>query len=123
MASHRSGPSWRNDKRKTAERGYGGKWQRERRVFLDENPLCERCEREGRIEPATVVNHRQPHRGNQRLFWDRKNWEPSCKRHHDSDIQREERTGVAKGVDARGRPTDPAHPWNSHPPGQKSGSG
>lgn len=112
MPSRPHPPSWRYDKRKTAERGYGSKWQRERLIFLDANPLCERCEREGRAEPATVVNHRIPHRGDQKLFWDRKNWEPTCARHHDSDIKREERSGIVKGSDAKGRPTDPAHPWN-----------
>tara|TARA_R110002072_G_scaffold38314_4_gene110901 strand:+ start:8683 stop:9030 length:348 start_codon:yes stop_codon:yes gene_type:complete len=105
-------PSWRTDKRKTAERGYGGKWQRARKVFLDANPLCERCEAAGRMEPATVVNHRIPHRGDLKLFWNRKNWEPTCKRHHDSDIQREERSGLVRGNDRNGRPLDPSHAWN-----------
>ena len=111
--AERPGPSWRHDKRKTAERGYGGKWQREREKFLTAHPLCERCERAGRAEPATVVNHRTPHRGDLKLFWDRKNWEAVCKWHHDSQIQREERSGVVIGNDRAGRPVDPAHPWNS----------
>ena len=106
-------PSWRSDRRKTAERGYGGRWQRERLVFLAANPLCERCDRVGRTTPATIVNHRTPHRGNMKLFWDRKNWEPTCQPHHDGDIQREERSGIVKAVDRDGRPTDPSHPWNS----------
>lgn len=105
-------PSWRADKRKTAERGYGGKWQRARTAFLSAHPMCERCAREGVSTIATVVNHRIPHRGDIKLFWDRKNWEPACKRHHDSDIQREERSGIVKGVDIKGRPIDPNHPWN-----------
>ena len=105
-------PSWRSDRRKTAERGYGGRWQRERLAFLAMNPVCERCEKEGRVVTATVVNHRTPHRGNEVLFWDRKNWEAVCKPHHDGEIQREERSGVVRGVDAGGRPTDPSHPWN-----------
>ncbi len=104
--------SWRNDRRKTAERGYGGRWQRERLAFLAMNPVCERCEKEGRVVTATVVNHRIPHRGNEVLFWDRKNWEAACKPHHDGEIQREERSGVVRGIDAGGRPTDPSHPWN-----------
>ncbi len=32
------GISWRDDKRKTAERGYGGKWQKARETFLKRNP-------------------------------------------------------------------------------------
>lgn len=114
-------PSWRADKRKTAERGYGGKWQRERATFLDANPVCERCENLGRMTPSTVVNHRVPHRGDMKLFWDRKNWEPACKPHHDGEIQREERSGIVKGTDRNGRPLDPSHPWNraGTPPASK----
>ncbi|QQN73943.1 HNH endonuclease signature motif containing protein [Croceicoccus sp. YJ47] len=111
--------SWRDDRRKTAERGYGSKWQRERLVFLDQHPLCERCEADGRVEAATVVNHRIPHKGNMKLFWDRSNWEATCKRHHDSDIQREERSGVVKGNGRDGRPTDPCHPWNRSGEGRR----
>jgi 5-methylcytosine-specific restriction enzyme A len=74
--------------------------------------LCERCEAQGKVEPATVVNHRIPHRGDQRLFWDRTNWEPACKPHHDSTIQAEERSGIVRGTDAAGRPLDPSHPWH-----------
>jgi 5-methylcytosine-specific restriction endonuclease McrA len=105
-------PSWRSDRRKTAERGYGARWQRERLIFLANNPLCERCEAQGKAESATVVNHRTPHRGDQKLFWDRANWEPTCKPHHDGVIQAEERSGIVKGADATGRPIDPNHPWN-----------
>lgn len=105
-------PSWRNDKRTAAERGYGGKWQKARLTFLAANPLCCRCEAKGRLIPATVVNHRIPHRGDLKLFWDRKNWEPVCKPCHDGPIQREERSGIVHGTGRDGRPLDPAHPWN-----------
>jgi 5-methylcytosine-specific restriction endonuclease McrA len=106
-------PSWRDDKRTTAERGYGAKWQRERLRFLEANPLCERCASMGRTEPATVVNHRVPHRGDQALFWSRSNWEAVCKPHHDGAIQAAERSGIVRGTDVSGRPIDPAHPWNA----------
>lgn len=105
-------PSWRSDKRTSAERGYGAKWQRARLAFLDDNPMCERCEVKGVQTPATVVNHRVPHKGDLKLFWDRKNWEPTCKPHHDGEIQREERTGIVRGTGRDGRPLDPSHPWN-----------
>lgn len=105
-------PSWRHDKRSSSERGYGSKWQKARLAFLASNPLCIRCEAKGRAVPATVVNHRIPHRGDLKLFWDRKNWEPVCKLHHDGEIQREERSGIVHGTGRDGRPLDPAHPWN-----------
>ncbi|MDL2207048.1 HNH endonuclease, partial [Eubacteriales bacterium OttesenSCG-928-N13] len=47
-----------------AARGYDAKWQRERLRFLRTNPLCVRCRAEGRLAPATVVDHIVPHRGN-----------------------------------------------------------
>src|SRR3546814_15790813 len=68
-------PSWRKDKRKTAERGYGSKWQAARAGFLRSHPLCVMCVEEGRTTVATVVDHKVPHRGDQRLFWDRRSEE------------------------------------------------
>lgn len=81
------------DRRKTAERGYGGRWQRARLAHLMRHPLCVMCQAEGRVEAATVVDHIKPHRGDQALFWDRDNWQSLCKRHHDSDKQMLEKSG------------------------------
>ena len=72
-----------------AERGYDSKWQKARRVFLDANPLCAECGRRGRTVRATVVDHIIPHRGDQRLFWDRSNWQPLCRKCHDRKTARE----------------------------------
>ena len=66
-----------------AKKPYGSKWQAERLVFLRENPLCAMCQQMGRIEPATVVDHIVPHRGDQKLFWDQNNWQSLCKSCHD----------------------------------------
>lgn len=95
-----------------SSRGYGTAWQKARRTFLAENPLCCRCQEEGRVEPATVVDHIERHKGDQALFWDRTNWQALCKPHHDRDKQREERRGYRVGNDVSGRPLDPSHPWN-----------
>jgi 5-methylcytosine-specific restriction protein A len=38
----------------------------------------------GMIEPATLVDHIQPHQGDASLFWDKANWQPSCSWHHNS---------------------------------------
>jgi len=85
--------SWRAGKT-TAERGYGAKWQKARATFLRSHPLCVMClEQDGRAEPATVVDHRIPHRGNQALFWDENNWQPLCATHHSRDKQRAEAKG------------------------------
>jgi len=41
----------------TAERGYGAAWQRVRRWYLAEYPLCEVCEAAGRVKAAEQVHH------------------------------------------------------------------
>lgn len=51
--------------------------------FLMAHPLCVQCMAEGRYVRATVVDHIVPHRGDQKLFWDRSNWQALCKAHHD----------------------------------------
>jgi 5-methylcytosine-specific restriction protein A len=51
--------------------------------FLAEHPWCVRCDAEGGRSLATVVDHRRPHKGDPELFWDERNWDPLCKRHHD----------------------------------------
>lgn len=74
-------------------RGYNYRWQKERERFLRERPLCCYCEREGRVEAATVVDHIIPHKGSEALFWDESNWQPLCKRCHDSTKAKEEGRG------------------------------
>lgn len=69
------------------ERGYGAKWREARAAFLTKHPRCEMCD-----QPATVVDHKTPHKGNMRLFWDRSNWQGLCAHHHNSTKQRMERT-------------------------------
>ncbi|WP_027718763.1 HNH endonuclease [Desulfovirgula thermocuniculi] len=50
-----------SEKRGTAaQRGYDSRWQRVREMYLRRHPLCELCEQEGRITPATIVHHKQP---------------------------------------------------------------
>ena len=63
----------------SGERGYGGKWRRERGAYLSLNPTCRRCG-----EPATIVDHVRPHKGDWSLFWQRSNWQPLCVPCHSS---------------------------------------
>lgn len=90
-------PSWRTDKRKTVERGYNGRWQKERLIFLAANPLCSMCyaRRPPRIVSATTVDHRIPHRGDMVAFWDRNNWQALCTSCHNGDKQAMEKSGRA----------------------------
>lgn len=40
-----------------AQRGYGGRWQRLRAMYLGAHPLCAECRRRGRVTMATDVHH------------------------------------------------------------------
>lgn len=67
------------------DRGYDSAWRKARVAFLAKHPRCA-CG-----QPATVVNHKKPHSGDMKLFWDSSNWEPACKPCHDGPIQAMER--------------------------------
>ncbi|MCG9081149.1 HNH endonuclease [Laribacter hongkongensis] len=83
--------SWRTSGMTAAERGYGHQWRKARASFLRRHPLCVMCLAEGLTVAATVVDHINPHRGDQRLFWDSSNWQPLCASCHSGAKQREER--------------------------------
>lgn len=76
--------------RSAAKRGYGSKWKKASKAYLQSHPLCVMCMEEGRCTKATVVDHIQPHRGDQKLFWDRSNWRSLCKPCHDKKTGRED---------------------------------
>ena len=65
------------------ERGYTGAWQKARIAYLSAHPLCAEHTRQGRVMPASVVDHIKPHKGDKTLFWDSANWQPLCKACHD----------------------------------------
>lgn len=89
--------SWRSGKSST-QRGYGYKWQKHRERFLQDNPLCVYCKRNGRIEVANVVDHIVPHRGNQILFWDVSNHQALCSSCHSSVKQKEENSSKLSNI-------------------------
>ena len=76
-----------------ARRGYGTRWRKARQAYLARHRWCVMCKAAGRMEPATVVDHVVPHRGDQQLFWDEGNWAPACKPCHDAKTAREGRWG------------------------------
>lgn len=116
------------DRRGTAaSRGYGHRWQQARAAFLQQHPLCRMCSTPSRPVAASVVDHIEPHRlseakdsgdavqiaAAQKRFWSRDNWQPLCKRCHDSTKQRMEwRERSVSGCDASGVPVDPRHHWH-----------
>ena len=73
-----------------SKRGYDNRWQKYRKSFLEQNPLCVICEREGNAKVATVVDHIIPHKGDQELFWDSNNHQPLCEFHHNQKTARED---------------------------------
>lgn len=73
-----------------AERGYGSRWQRARLTFLNDHPLCVRCEAKGLVTEATVVDHVTPHKGDQGLFWDEANWQSLCETCHNQKTANED---------------------------------
>ncbi|MGQ3212993.1 MAG: HNH endonuclease [Shinella sp.] len=71
------------------------RWQ----VLLDALFECQRC---GAIEHDTsklVADHKVPHRGRERLFWDRENLTCLCKACHDTVKQREEQAEIVGNWD------------------------
>jgi 5-methylcytosine-specific restriction protein A len=95
------------------------RWRALRKAQLQIQPLCERCKAKGFIVAATVVNHRKPHKGDERLFCDPGNLQSVCQPCHDGPIQAEEVSGkqnesigCSPQVDRDGWPIDPRHPAN-----------
>lgn len=69
-------------------RGYGTAWDKASAGYKRRHPLCLGCEAIDRIVPTEVTDHVIPHKGDQKLFWDRDNWQPACRWHHDEVKQR-----------------------------------
>ena len=54
------------------------RWRTERAAFLADHPLCVECARHDLIRPASVVDHIDPHGGDETVFWDRSRWQALC---------------------------------------------
>lgn len=78
------------DIRSRESRGYNSRWRKASKAYLRVHPLCVKCAEEGRYVKATVVDHRIPHRGDQKLFWDESNWCALCKPCHDKKTGKED---------------------------------
>lgn len=79
-----------------------GMWKSIRLAKLRRDPLCHFCQQQGRIEPATVVDHIKPHKGDFHLFFAESNLQSLCKTCHDGAKQRMEKQGKEIGCDAKG---------------------
>lgn len=85
------------------DRGYGHKWRVARLEFLAANPLCCHCREVNRISAATVVDHKTPHKGDMRLFWDRSNWQALCETCHNRKTATEDKGAWLPPVVKAGR--------------------
>lgn len=67
-----------------AQRGYNYTWQKYRKLYLQHNPVCVRCESFGVVVEATVVDHIKPVVNGQHdpLFWVKSNHQPLCRSCH-----------------------------------------
>lgn len=74
----------------STQRGYTYKWQKARKLFIADNPLCIDCLAEGKLIRTDEVDHIIPHKGDASLFWDRTNWRALCKSHHSAKTARED---------------------------------
>jgi hypothetical protein len=89
------------------------RWKRLRAAQLAASPLCAMCVKLGRVNPAGVVDHKRPHRGDEELFFDAANLQSLCKLCHDGAKQQLEKTGRLRGCGLDGLPLDGNHHWNA----------
>lgn len=69
-----------DDRRGSASsRGYNERWKKARLTYLGRRPLCVCCEANGVIEPAVIVDHAVPHKGDSALFWKTELWQGLCR--------------------------------------------
>jgi 5-methylcytosine-specific restriction protein A len=84
-----------------------------RRRKLLANPLCEPCWTLGRLEPATVIDHRVPIAKGGDAFPELEGLMAMCEACHNRKSQGEQHGNafLIKGTDARGLPIDTNHPF------------
>jgi 5-methylcytosine-specific restriction protein A len=91
---------------------YGqARWKRMRRAQLRREPLCAFCLKQGKLVPAVVADHIEPHRGNEQLFWHGE-LRSLCQSCHSGSKQQIERTGFCTDIGRDGWPIDAGHPAN-----------
>lgn len=89
---------WNNTapKRSSNKMGYNYWWQKERKAFIERNPLCVNFGNQSFPNctiNATVVDHIVPHKGDESLFYDMSNWQPMCSSCHSYKTRTEDMGG------------------------------
>ena len=67
------------------------RYRKLRRAYLDRNPLCARCQSEGRTVAAEEIDHVVPVEVAPDLFWDQTNWAGLCRACHERKTAGENR--------------------------------
>jgi 5-methylcytosine-specific restriction enzyme A len=90
---------------------YGsGRWRKRARHQMRSSPLCEMCKAEGRLVPAEIADHVEPHHGDVIKFYCGK-LSSLCKHCHDSRKRRIETRGYDPTIGVDGKPVDKRHPY------------
>ena len=63
---------------------YGRKWRNAKAKYLAAYPLCNACASRRIRTKADTVDHIVPHKGDEKLFWSRSNWQALCRACHNS---------------------------------------
>jgi len=86
----------RRDTRQSAsKRGYDSRWKKLRNAFIQHNPVCEHCERNGQTTRATEVDHIKPFKGyGDPLRLDVSNLQSLC---HSCHVKKTHRDGACGG--------------------------
>lgn len=93
-------------------------WRKLRAVKLMASPLCEMCDRQGRVKVAEAVDHIKPINQGGDPFPPLDGLMALCSRHHNEKTAAHDRQGGNvtgrrfKGVDANGDPLDPLDGWH-----------
>lgn len=95
------------------------RWRKLRAKKLKANPLCEVCERQGKLTPARAVDHRIAINAGGPAFPPLDGLASLCLSHHSIKTSAEDRPdrrpgrGLMRGCDVNGMPLDPNHEWNA----------
>ena len=70
------------------------------------------CSKDGYTTASYVIDHIEPHKGNQELFWDTNNMQALCHNCHAGTKQVIDHRGYALDIGSDGWPKDNNHPVN-----------
>jgi hypothetical protein len=75
--------TYERDRGGARQRGYNLRWDKAAAAFKALHPFCLGCQAVEWQTKTEVVDHVEPHKGNQAKFWNTALWQPACRWHHD----------------------------------------